>query len=158
MDMPVLPIVRRKCLRSARRLGPGGALLTRAFATVLAAALPVGTLHAAEAAAGPTAGTRIEISTGEPAGGPLHVIGTEGRRQLVVSAVPAGADADHERDVTRQASYRVEPETLATVTPEGVVIPSADGQGEIVIKVSAVPGLTDLPETRVPLVVERRSE
>ncbi|MEI8370494.1 MAG: DUF1549 domain-containing protein [Planctomycetia bacterium] len=155
MDMPVLPIVRRKCLRSARRLGSGSALLTRAFATVLAAALPVGTLHAAEAAAGPTAGTRIEISTGEPAGGPLHVIGTEGRRQLVVSAVPAGADADHERDVTRQASYRVEPDTLATVTPEGVVIPSADGQGEIVISVSAVPGLTDLPETRVPLVVER---
>jgi hypothetical protein len=81
-------------------------------AAVLAAALPAGTLHAAEAAAGP----RIEVSTGELSG-PMHLIGTEGRRQLVVSAFQAGTEP--ERDVTRQAAYRVEPESLAKVTPEG---------------------------------------
>ena len=116
MDMLVPTIVRQKCLRSVLPFGSasgsGGVLLSRVCAAVLAAALPAGTLHAAEAAAGP----RIEVSTGELSG-PMHLIGTEGRRQLVVSAFQAGTEP--ERDVTRQAAYRVEPESLAKVTPEG---------------------------------------
>ncbi len=106
-------------------------------------------------AAPATAADRLEISTGEPDGGPVRIVGTEGRRQLVASVVPEGGDAEHGRDVTRAAVYRVEPATLASVTPEGVVVPAANGQGEIVVALSGAPGLPDGTETRVPLVVER---
>lgn len=105
-------------------------------------------------AADPTA-ARLDVSTGENDGGPVRIVGTEGRRQLIASVVASGSDARHARDVTRAATYRVEPPTLASVTPTGVVVPAADGQGEIVVTVSGIPEIADGSETRVPLVVER---
>ena len=155
MDMPALPIALQSCPWHFRPTALTGPLLSRVVAAVVAAVLVAGLPASLLLAADPPAGEQIVISTGEPGNGPVRVIGTEGHRQLVVSAVPAGADAEQARDLTRQAIYRVEPETLAKVTPEGVVVPSADGQGEIVVTVSAVPGLTGPPDTRVPLVVER---
>jgi len=151
MDMPALPIALQSRPWHFRPTALTGPLLYGVVAAVVLAGLRASVPLAAD----PPAGEQIVISTGEPGNGPVRVIGTEGHRQLVVSAVPAGADSEQARDITRQAIYRVEPETLAKVTPEGVVVPSADGQGEIVVSVSAVPGLTGLPETRVPLVVER---
>ncbi len=158
MAMPALPIA---CLSGQPPSRPTAllrGLMVRASLCCagglllgFAVGLPAGRVSAADAAAS----TRIEVSTGEADGGPVHIIGTEGRRQLVVSAVPAGSDAEKSRDVTRQSVYRVEPATLATVTPEGVVTPTADGSGEIVVTVSGVPGLSDVPETRLPLVVAR---
>ena len=124
--------------RTGMRSGVGAVLA--AGAVVLAAWV--------SPAAGPARADTIEVSTGAPAGEPLVVVGTEGRRQLVVTAF-SGPDGQTTRDATRQAAYVVEPPTLATVSATGVVAPAADGRGEILVQ---VPGCEPV---RVPLVVER---
>jgi hypothetical protein len=97
----------------------------------------------------PPAGVSVlDVSTGGSDGSAVTIVGTEGRRQLVVTALaaPGGAPV---RDVTGAVSYAVEPAGLATVSPRGLVVPAANGRGEIVVH------LEGCADARVPLVVER---
>jgi hypothetical protein len=90
--------------------------------------------------------TAIEISTGQPEPGPLRLVGSRDRRQLIATAV---SELSHDVDVSSAVSWRVEPETLATVEPGGMLVPLADGEGRVV---AAAEGLG---EVAVPLIVER---
>jgi hypothetical protein len=74
MDLTVSSIGCQRYPRAPRAFGIGPVLLSRLCVAILGVALPLAGLSAADAQTGP----RIEVSTGEPGGGPLHVIGTEG--------------------------------------------------------------------------------
>jgi hypothetical protein len=91
-------------------------------------------------------GLSIEVSTGQPEPGPLRLVGSRDRRQLVATGVSA---APIDVDVTGAVAWRVEPATLATVEPGGMLIPLADGQGQVVAT------LEGASEVAVPLIVER---
>jgi hypothetical protein len=88
----------------------------------------------------------IEISTGQPEPGPLRLVGSRDRRQLIATAVSAAA---HDLDVTAAVSWRVEPETLAVIEPGGMLIPLADGEGRVIAAAAGA------GEVAVPLIVER---
>lgn len=94
----------------------------------------------------PQANVAIEISTGQPEPGPMRLVGSRDRRQLIATGVTVGADAV---DMTGLASWRVEPATLATVEPGGMLVPLADGEGQVIAQVDGA------AEVAVPLVVER---
>jgi len=89
----------------------------------------------------------VEVSTGTPTSGPLRLTGSRDRRQLIVTAAPGGPDTAF--DVTGTTGWRVEPPTLAVVQPGGLLVPLADGEGQIV---ASVPGEE---EVAVPLIVDR---
>jgi hypothetical protein len=133
------------CRTHSGRPASGRPLLLIAVAVILACR----PLAAADAAA-----ARLEVSAnaavdGKAAAG-LQLVGSRSGRQLVVTAVePAGPGAERLRDATRDVRYRVEPPTLAAVTPGGFVTPQSDGSGTIVVEADG------LPEARVPLAVER---
>ncbi len=90
----------------------------------------------------------LDVSTGADVSAPLVIVGSEGRRQLVVTGLstPGGGVV---RDVTREVSYTVEPPTLATVSAGGLVTPAANGRGALVVR------LAGAPDVSVPLAVER---
>jgi hypothetical protein len=94
-----------------------------------------------------TAAAGVEISTGTEPGSALRLVGSRDRRQLVVTSTPGGLETAI--DLTSDATWRVEPATLATVEPGGMLVPLADGEGTIVAT------LADAGDARVPLVVER---
>jgi len=126
-----------------------GPVRPMAVLATLVALAGIGGANAATAADLPaTAIGALDVSTGAEAPAPLVIVGSEGRRQLIVSGIstPGGGVV---RDVTREVSYAVEPPALATVSAGGVVTPTADGRGEIVVR------LDGAPDVRVPLVVER---
>jgi hypothetical protein len=100
------------------------------------------------ASSAPPAAARGEVSTGEVGPGPIRLVGSRDRRQLVVSAASA-AEPGRLFDVTRDAAYRVEPAELAAVTATGVVLPRANGAGAVIVSVA---GTADI---RVPLEVGR---
>jgi len=90
----------------------------------------------------------LDVSTGAVDGQTLKIVGTEGRRQLVVTAL-AGPGGAVKGDATGAVTYAVEPAGLATVSAGGLVVPAANGRGEIVVRRDGC------PDVRVPLVVER---
>jgi hypothetical protein len=96
------------------------------------------------------AAAAIEVSTGDEHGAaPLKLIGTRGRRQLVVSA-PRSPDAQAgRRDVTHEAAYRVDPPTVAEVVEGGYLVPRGNGAATVIVAAAG------LPEARLPVVVER---
>ncbi|MFM8893600.1 MAG: DUF1549 and DUF1553 domain-containing protein, partial [Planctomycetia bacterium] len=102
----------------------------------------------APAAPPPVAAARIEVSTGEPSPGPLRLVGSRDRRQLIVSAATA-AEPGRLVDATRTATYRVEPPSVAEVVAGGVVRPKADGAATLVVSSAGA------PEVRVPVEVSR---
>lgn len=55
--------------------------------------------------------------------------GIDSRQQLIVSKLGGDRDAD----LTREAKFAIEPATVATITPEGVVTPLADGAATVVV-------------------------
>src|SRR6516165_10258336 len=67
----------------------------------------------------------------------------EGSQQLLVMEVlPEGRN----RDATRAASYNVTAAGVATVDPDGLVRPVADGTAELIIRCG-------LEESRIPITV-----
>jgi hypothetical protein len=139
---PSLPVDRHAPCRP-RSAAPGGFRLNgrRPPVRSLLAVLAVASL------AGPAAAAVVDVSTGEASPGPLRLVGSRDRRQLIVTATPAGPETAF--DVTGTTAWQVEPPTLATIQPGGLVVPLADGTGSIV---ASVPGEAAV---RVPLVVER---
>ena len=100
----------------------------------------------------PAAIARLEVSTGEesaPGIPTIKIIGTEGRRQLIVTGFPAAGVVAIPRDLTREVHYSVEPATIATVNSLGVVVPQADGLGRLTVSVQGA------EPVNVPLIVER---
>jgi len=95
----------------------------------------------------PPAAALVDVSTGEPAPGPVRLVGSRDRRQLIVSAASA-AEPGRLVDATRDATYRIEPVELAEVTG-GLVRPRANGAGTVIVSVA---GAADV---RVPLEVAR---
>ena len=108
--------------------------LRQIFGTTLAVAALVGSggpLNAAASA--PEAFTpRLDVSTGS-ADGELSLHGGRDRRQLVVTLTTE--QGEQLVDVTRQATYAVEPPTLATVE-NGLVVPRQNGAGQLVVGLS----------------------
>lgn len=109
-------------------------------------AMPHGGVVAEDTAEPVSAGFVIDVSTGQPAPGPLRLVGSRDRRQLIATAVTAGS---HDVDITAATTWRVEPATLATVEPGGMLVPLADGEGQVVASVDGA------SEVTVPLLVER---
>ncbi len=119
--------------------------LAVAAAMMVPCSLSVADDAAAEQGVVPPAHT-IAISTGQPEPGPMRLVGSRDRRQLIATGVsPDALDVD----VTSAVAWRVEPASLATVEPGGMLVPLADGEGRVV---ASVPGAE---EVAVPLVVER---
>lgn len=94
------------------------------------------------------AGFPIALSTGQPEPGPLRLVGSRDRRQLIVTALPGGRYA--EVDVTGETTWRVEPATIARIDHGGMLVPLSDGEGRVVAVVEG-----GLEEVSVPLIVER---
>ena len=118
-----------------------------AVATVIAAwSLSVADDATAEQAA-TAPDLAVAISTGQPEPGPMRLVGSRDRRQLIVTATPHGSAL--EVDATGSVSWRVEPASLATVEPGGMLVPLADGEGRVVATTEGA------EEVAVPLVVER---
>ena len=83
----------------------------------------------------PARSAAIDVSTGGTSPGPLRLIGSRDRRQLIVTATPGSPETAH--DVTGTTAWRVEPPTLAVVQPGGLVVPLSDGEG---VSMASVPG------------------
>ena len=116
-----------------------------AVATVIAAwSLSVADDATAEQAA-TAPDLAVAISTGQPEPGPMRLVGSRDRRQLIVTATPHGSAL--EVDATGSVSWRVEPASLATVEPGGMLVPLADGEGRVVATTEGA------EEVAVPLVV-----
>lgn len=77
----------------------------------------------------------------------LTLVGATARQQIVVTeTAPDGST----RDRTHTARFAVEPTTLATVSPTGVVTPREDGVGHVLVQVGA-------RHQRLSLRVDKRS-
>ena len=94
----------------------------------------------------PATSVVLEVSTGQPEPGPLRLVGSRDRRQLIVTAAAAET---HAVDMTGAVLWQVEPSSLATVEPGGMLVPLADGEGRVIARVDGV------EEVSVPLIVER---
>ncbi len=93
--------------------------------------------------------TRLELECGPLNNGTLELAGRDAYRQLVVTGVYSTGQV---RDVTRKVQYRVAPENITTVTPEGLLLPQEEGQAVLTIEAEAVPPL------QVPIRVTRLKE
>lgn len=135
------------CLR--RPVGP-------VIASIVAAVLNCssgGLLIAADAQP-ETTSSQLSVSTGE-VDGSLTLHGGRDRRQLVVTAV--AADGTPLEDLTRTVRYTVTPTTLARVE-DGVVIPLANGSGQVTIAPpSRLPPADGQPghTVQIPLKIDR---
>ena len=77
-----------------------------------------------------------------PGANHLVLRGKEAAQQLLVTARPesgaptAGAASDRDRDVTRDVTWAVSPDSLATVDRSGRIVAKADGEGAIAATLS----------------------
>lgn len=87
--------------------------------------------------------TSLSVSTGRDNVKVAEVAGRDGVQQLIVTFTD---DTGLEHDVTREASYTVQPEGVVTVDSTGLVTPYAEGTIEITVGFT---GLTATQQVRV---------
>jgi hypothetical protein len=90
------------------------------------------------AAAGPI----LTLHAGSLEGGPVELVGSHGRQQLV--AHHRGSDGA-QTDVTRQVAWRVSPEGIVAIDSRGLVTPLGDGEAVITADLDGVFAVAALP-------------
>ncbi|HEV7279336.1 MAG TPA: DUF1549 and DUF1553 domain-containing protein [Pirellulaceae bacterium] len=116
--------------------GRFGAGATLASAWLAAACLTTPFAAAEDSAQGADfAPVSIALEAGTAQGAPIVLIGSERRRQLIVTAADASGK---QRDLTRAVAWSADPAGVVEVSPSGFVTPLGDGVATVVVSHGAL--------------------